>query len=91
MRGGGKSDAILGEWVAHATRWGDHAADALRYLCMARPWAGSTEAEYQQQQTDIRNRVPPEPVILVAQPDGTLKANYCMWHVVNRRMREKRM
>ena len=24
-RGGGKSDAILGEWVAHATRYGEHA------------------------------------------------------------------
>jgi hypothetical protein len=70
----------------------DHAADALRYLCMARPWAGSTEAEHQRQQDDIRNSIPPEPkdFILEAQPDGSLRANYCMWHVVNRRMREKR-
>ena len=27
----------------------------------------------------------------VVRPDGSLRANYCMWHVINRRMREKRM
>jgi hypothetical protein len=71
----------------------DHAADALRYLCMARPWAGNTEAEHRRQQEDIRNRIPPEPkdFIFTAMPDGSLRANYCMWHVINRRMREKRL
>ena len=60
-------------------------------LCAA--VGGTTEAQYQQEQADIAGRISPEPkdFILVAQPDGTLKANYCMWHVVNRRLQEKRM
>jgi hypothetical protein len=60
---------------------------------MSRPWTGISGEEAERREQDIRNRIPPEPeeFVLVAQPDGILKANYCMWHVVNRRMREKRM
>ncbi len=65
-------------------------ADALRYLCMSRPWAGSTEAEHQRQ-ADIRNRIPPEPkeFIMVAGADGIVLSNYCIWHAVNCSMRRK--
>ena len=68
----------------------DHAADAIRYLCMARPWAGSTEAEYQRQ-ADIRNRMPPEPkeFTLIAGADGIVRSNYTIWHAVNCSMRRK--
>jgi hypothetical protein len=70
----------------------DHCADALRYLCMARPWAGNTEEEVHQREQDIRRSMPPEPkeFILVAQPDGSLKANYTMWHFINRKQRERK-
>jgi hypothetical protein len=62
-------------------------------LLSAQRRAGSRRCAGMTQRDDIRNRIPPEPkdFILVVQPDGTLKANYSMWHVINRRMREKRM
>jgi hypothetical protein len=61
--------------------WTSHAADSFRYLALA--WRTPLVRKEEPRQE-------PKDFILEAQPDGTLKANYTMWDVINRRMREKR-
>ena len=60
--------------------WTSHAADSFRYLALA--WRTPIVR-------NVEPRREPKEFVLVAQPDGTLKANYTMWDVVNRNMRRK--